>query len=71
MCANISFRLQKFVAGLRYPVGKAQLLARARQLGADEAVMSALMLLPDKPYESPVALSVEIGRQLVRRRKLQ
>lgn len=70
MGTNINFRLQKFVAGLRYPARKQALIERARQLGADEAVLSALMLLPDRTYHSPVALAMEIGRQLVRRRRL-
>jgi hypothetical protein len=45
-----SFRIQKFLGGLRYPARKAQVLERAHQRGADEAVMSALRRLPDHAW---------------------
>ena len=57
------FRVQKYLAGLRYPAGKEQAVQRARERGADEEVLSALHGLPDRPYESPISLSCEVGRQ--------
>jgi hypothetical protein len=57
-----SFRIQKFLGGLRYPARKAQVLERAHQRGADEAVMSALRRLPDHAWDSPITLSRGIGR---------
>jgi hypothetical protein len=56
------FRIQKFLAGLRYPAGKSQVLERARERGADQGVLAALQRLPDRAWESPVALSREVGR---------
>jgi len=57
------FRVQKFLAGLRYPAGKHEVLERARSRGADAQLLSVLMLLPERDYESPVSLSCEVGRQ--------
>ena len=60
------FRVQKFLARLRYPAGKDEVLACAHTRGADEEVLRALRSLPDRPYESPIALSCEVGRQAPR-----
>lgn len=57
------FRVQKYLAGLQYPACKAEVLERARQRCADSQVMHLLVLLPDRLYESPIALSREVGRQ--------
>lgn len=57
------FRVQKYLAGLRYPARKHQVLERARSRGADAQLLSVLMLLPERDYESPVSLSCEVGRQ--------
>ena len=57
-----SFRVQKFLGGLRYPAGKPQILAHAREKGADEQTLRALDHLPERDYESPVSLSCEVGR---------
>lgn len=56
--------MQKFLGGLRYPAGKLEVLERARSRGADAQLMSVLMLLPERDYESPVSLSCEVGRQV-------
>lgn len=57
------FRVQKFLAGLRYPAGKDEVLSCARARGADEDVLRALRSLPERRYESPIELSCEVGRQ--------
>jgi hypothetical protein len=62
------FRAQKFLAGIRYPARKHEVLERARSRGADSQLLSLLLLLPDRDYESPIALSCEIGRQAELRR---
>lgn len=59
----VVLRVQKSLRGLRYPARKNEVLARARERGADEQVMAALSSLPERTYESPVNLSCEIGRQ--------
>jgi hypothetical protein len=60
------FRIQKYLGGVRYPAGKQDVLERARLKGADEQVLAALQLLPELEYESPIALSGAVGRQLER-----
>ena len=62
-CSPTPLRVQKFLAGLRYPARKHEVLARARERGADEQVMLVLLELPECAYESPIALSCEVGRQ--------
>jgi len=61
------FRVQKYLAGMRYPASKANALERARQRGADEPILQALAVLPEADYPSPVALSCAIARELERR----
>jgi hypothetical protein len=56
------FRVQKHLAGLRYPARKHDVLSRARESGADERVLKALERIADREYPSPVALSSEVGR---------
>ena len=55
-------QVQKFLGGLDYPVGKQDLLDRARGEGADENVMEALERIPDREYDSPTAVSREVGK---------
>ena len=55
-------QIQKFLGGLDYPVGKEDILERARSEGADEAVMEALERIPDREYDSPVSISREVGK---------
>ncbi|WP_332673093.1 DUF2795 domain-containing protein [Aromatoleum sp.] len=54
-------QVQKFLGGLDYPVGKRALLDRARGEGADENVMEALERITDREYDSPTAVSREVG----------
>lgn len=57
-----SFRVQKYLGGLRYPAEKPQILECARRKGADGQTMQALVCLPEREYESPVSVSCEVGR---------
>lgn len=54
-------QIQKYLSGIDYPTDKQNLLKHAEKGGADDAVMNALRQLPDKSYNSPVAVSREIG----------
>ena len=63
MKAPSPFHVQKLLAGLRYPVCKREVIERAHARGADRDVIRLLVRLPERPYESPVALSCEVGRQ--------
>ena len=55
-------RVQKFLGSLDYPAGKQDILAKAREQGADDNVMKALEQIPDPEYASPVAASREVGK---------
>lgn len=55
-------QVQKFLGGLDYPVGKQEILDKAREHGADDKVMKALEQIPDQDYASPVAVSQEVGK---------
>lgn len=55
-------RIQKFLSGLDYPVGKQDILERARQKGADQDVMEALQKIPEQEYASPISVSREVGK---------
>lgn len=63
MSAPSPFRVQKFLAGLRYPARKEDVINRAHERGADPQILNLLRRLPERPYESPVSLSREVGRQ--------
>jgi hypothetical protein len=56
-----SFRVQKYLGGLRYPAAKPQIVECARAKGADEVTMHALVRLPEREYESPISLSREVA----------
>lgn len=55
-------QIQKFLGGLDYPVGKQEIVDKARQEGADQDVLETLEHLPDQEYSSPVAISREVGK---------
>jgi hypothetical protein len=57
-----AFRVQKFLAGLRYPACKPEIIDWALHKGADEETMRALLGLPERDYESPISLSTEFSR---------
>lgn len=54
-------QIQKYLSGIDYPTDKQNLLKHAKKEGADDRAMDALGQLPDKSYNSPVAVSREIG----------
>lgn len=56
------FRLQKYLAGLRYPARKHDAVHCALERGADEQVLGVLRRIPDRWYPSPIELSRVVGR---------
>jgi len=56
-----SFLAQKFLAGVCYPAEKARIVEAARSRGADPRLLQVLSALPERRYDSPVALAVAIG----------
>ena len=55
------FRIQKYLAGLRYPACREQIVSRALEKAADERVIGVLRALPNRWYRSPAELSSQIG----------
>lgn len=55
-------QVQKFLGGLDYPIGKEDILQKAKSEGADDNVMQALEQIPDQEYASPIAVSREVGK---------
>ena len=62
----VVFRAQTFLAGVRYPATKDELLGHARSHSADEEVMLALYGLPERSFNSTIDAASEIVRQLKR-----
>jgi hypothetical protein len=54
-------QIQKYLGGLGYPANKKDILEKAREEGADTAVIDSLEQISDWEYESPVALSQEMS----------
>jgi hypothetical protein len=50
-------QMQKFLGGVDYPATRDELVAHARSLGADEAVLDHLGALPDRTFDGPNAVS--------------
>ncbi|EKE18824.1 MAG: hypothetical protein ACD_9C00221G0005 [uncultured bacterium] len=53
--------LQKYLSGVDYPASKDQLIQAAQDNDADQEVFDTLNNLPDKEYESPAEVSMEMG----------
>lgn len=54
--------VQKFLGGLDYPIGKEDILQKAKSEGADDNVMQVLEQIPDQEYASPITVSREVGK---------
>jgi len=54
-------QIQKFLGGIDYPASKDDIVASARESGADDAVMDALNGIPDKEYDAPTAVSEAVA----------
>ena len=53
--------VDQFLAGLMYPVSKAELLERAREAKLTDGVMTALRGLPDRQYAEPSHVARELN----------
>lgn len=50
-------QIQKYLKGVDYPASKAQLIEKAKELGADENVCASLEQLPDEDFQTPAEVS--------------
>ncbi len=53
--------LQKFLKGVDYPAHRDDLIEHAQMQGADERILQVLEDLPDREYDSPVAVTEEVS----------
>lgn len=54
-------QIQKFLGGIDYPASKDDIVQRAKDSGADDAVLDALNAIPDKEYDAPTAVSEAVS----------
>jgi predicted outer membrane protein len=55
-------QVQKFLKGVDYPASRAQLIEKAKSMGADANVCASLEQLPDEEFETPADVSQAFGR---------
>lgn len=55
-------QVQKALGGVDYPVGRDELISKAKDNGADESVLNALQSLPDKQFDGPNAVSQALAK---------
>jgi len=55
-------QLQKFLGGVDYPAKKAEIIAHARDHGADKRVLDTLKSLPGNDFNSPNDISEAFGK---------
>ncbi|KUG20607.1 hypothetical protein ASZ90_009660 [hydrocarbon metagenome] len=53
--------IQKFLAGIDYPVSKKQLIEHAKAHKADNDVITVLKAMPEREFNSPTDVSKAIG----------
>ena len=54
--------VQKYLEGIEYPASKDELIQIAQDNDAGQEIFDTLNKLPDRDYESPTEVSMEIGR---------
>ncbi|MFV0131237.1 DUF2795 domain-containing protein [Streptomyces sp. HMX112] len=55
--------MQKALGGVNYPASKQDIVDHAQENGADDEIMEALNTLPEKDYDTPAAVSKEVGKE--------
>jgi hypothetical protein len=59
---NISpIQVQRYLAGIDYPVSKSKLMKKVKDSGADKEVVSIIEQLPEQSFDSPNDVSKAIG----------
>lgn len=54
--------MQKSLSGLDFPANKEKIVQQAESRGASKEIKEALKRLPEKEYDTPAAISKEIGK---------
>ncbi len=55
-------KVEKYIKGIKFPASKQQLLKQAESNNADEDVLNILENVPDKGFNSPIDISIAIGK---------
>lgn len=55
-------KVQEFLKSTVFPIGKSQLVDKARQSGVEDNIMSMLQRLPDKEYQSQSEVTDELSK---------
>lgn len=61
--ATDPIEIQKALKGIDYPASKEDLVARARDNGADDDLIGRIEALPGDGYDSPSDVSKAVGAQ--------
>ncbi|HEU5227693.1 MAG TPA: DUF2795 domain-containing protein [Ktedonobacteraceae bacterium] len=56
-----SGQISQLLNKIPFPIGKADLIRQAQQMGANNQIISALERLPDKTFNSSQELQKELG----------
>ena len=56
-----AFDVQRFLPGLKWPATKEEIIAHAREQGADDGVLATLDGLPDREFTSENDISQSLG----------
>jgi hypothetical protein len=54
--------VEKYLAGMRYPAEKKNLVNNAESKNAPSDVMDLIKKFPEKTYNSPIDITKEIGK---------
>jgi len=54
--------IKKYLRGIEFPCSKDELIQKAQEEGAEDAVIEALSEMPDEIFESPADIVQSIGK---------
>lgn len=60
MAVTKTAEIQQFLRNVDYPASREDLLAQARELGADDETLDLIALMPNQSYQTPADISEAI-----------
>ncbi|MDI6724305.1 MAG: DUF2795 domain-containing protein [Methanobacterium sp.] len=55
-------QVEKYIKGIKFPASKQELLKQAESNNANNDVLDILENVPDKEFNSPIDISIAIGK---------
>jgi len=55
-------QVEKFIKGIKFPASKQELIEQAEGNNANDDVINILDNVPDKQFNSPIEISIAIGK---------